>query len=377
MFLAINHRKGAMKGRLTIAAFLFVSAASCLCATAASNKHTDGPVFDGRTAAGWLARASEQMNIRMPGSPPFHMRVVFHASPGWEVLGRKEKPQIITGDGVYDELWLAPHEWRREVTLASYHAIEVESETGRKMQASSDYEPGRVLMLLTALYEPVPRWLLPGESTAYSIERWSMGPVSMAGIPLVTLESSFSLSERSPFTLHKDFYFLPNGPLVMEKISGMLTSWLDESAFGGKVVPGKITIKAPGLKPGSPDRTLLTADVTINAAGQVDRGAFDLPGPAANPGMTLRPLLDRVDELPRMLTQSTPLNHNERVQMMAVLDRQGVLREVEIIKVDNAEDLYRIVLEEKRARYAPAIIDGSPCEVLLPQNVMMENHTDY
>ena len=366
-----------MKDQLIICVLSLVSAACPFNAVAASDKHPEGPAFHGRTAAEWLERASDQMNIRMPGSTPFHMKVAFHAFPGEEVLGPKERPQIVTGDGVYEEEWLAPHTWRREVTFAGYHAVEVESENGRKMQASSDYEPGRVLMLLTALYEPVPRWLLPGESTAYRNESWSIGPVSVEGVPLVTLRSSFSISEFSPFTLHKGFYFLPNGPLVMEKIAGILTSWLSEIPFGGKVVARRIAIKAPGLKPGSADRDLLTAEVTITAAGMAAPGAFDLPGPPANPGMTLRPLLDRVDQLPRMLTQPPPLHHNERVQMMATLDRGGTVREVEVIKVENAIDIYRIVLEGRRLRYSPAKIGGSPCEVLLPLNIMTENHTDY
>ncbi len=305
------------------------------------------------------------------------MKVAFHAFPGWEVLGPREKSQIVTGDGLYEETWLAPHLWRREVTLGNYHAVEVESENGRKMHASSDYEPSRVLMLLTSMYEPVGRYLLPGESEAYSDESWSIGPVSLANVRLVMVRSSFSLSERSPFTIHKAFYFLPQGPLVMAKIAGMLTTWTSDIPFGSKVVPRRITIKAPGRKLGSVDRELLTAEVSITAAGQVDPSAFELPEPRANPGMTLRPLLDRADELPQMLTKPTSLNHDERVQVISALDRLGRLRELEVIEVENAEDLYRIALEARTLKYLPARVDGSPCEVLLPLNIMMEHHTNY
>ena len=346
-------------------------------AASALDNQSEGPAFDGRTAAEWLERASEQMNIRMPGSAPFHLKVAFHAYPGWEVLGPKEKPQVMTGDGTYEETWLAPHKWRREVTLGDYQAIEVESDKGRKMQASSDYEPSRVLMLLTALYEPAPRRLLPGESGVYRTEKWSIGPVSVAGVPLVELLSSFSMTERSPFVVHNEFYFLTEGALVLEKTAGILTSRLDDVSFSGKIVPRKITIEAPGQKPGSSSRDLLTASITINPAGPADSADFDLPGPPANPAMTLRPLADRVEELPQMLTHPSSLHHDERVQMLATVDRSGTVREVEVIKVENAEDLDQIVLEGRRLRYLPAKIEGSPCEVLFPLNIMEENHTDY
>src|SRR5271170_6463978 len=102
---------------------------------------TDGA--DPKDATGWFQRASDQMNLRVFGAAPFHMKVVFTALPGLELLDKKKKPQIITGDGVYEETWIAPHHWRREVSLGSYHAVEVESQAGRKMQASSDYEPSR------------------------------------------------------------------------------------------------------------------------------------------------------------------------------------------------------------------------------------------
>lgn len=50
-----------------------------------------------KDATGWFQRASDLMNLRMPGSAPFHMKVVFHALPGIEMT---KKPQIVIGDGI-------------------------------------------------------------------------------------------------------------------------------------------------------------------------------------------------------------------------------------------------------------------------------------
>jgi hypothetical protein len=43
------------------------------------------------------------------------------------VLDKEESSQIISGDGTYEETWVAPKRWRREVTLGSYQAIEVQA----------------------------------------------------------------------------------------------------------------------------------------------------------------------------------------------------------------------------------------------------------
>jgi len=43
------------------------------------------------------------MDLRAPGASPFHMKVTFHAYPGEELLSPGQKPQIMTGDGVYEE----------------------------------------------------------------------------------------------------------------------------------------------------------------------------------------------------------------------------------------------------------------------------------
>jgi hypothetical protein len=60
----------------------------------------------------WFQRAGEQRNLRLPGSTPFHLKVTFRAFPGLELLP-PGKEQILTGDGVYEETWLSPYEWRR------------------------------------------------------------------------------------------------------------------------------------------------------------------------------------------------------------------------------------------------------------------------
>src|ERR1700694_4473558 len=86
-----------------------------------------------KNSMAWFQRASDRMTLRTPSSPPFHLTVKFQAFAGEEMLDAGQKSDFITGDGDYQETWLSVHEWRREVTLAGYHAREVESNGVRKL----------------------------------------------------------------------------------------------------------------------------------------------------------------------------------------------------------------------------------------------------
>lgn len=312
----------------------------------------------------WFARAADMMNLRMPGAAPFHMAVKFHAYPGDQMLGVKEKSDILTGDGVYDEIWLGLHQWRREITLGSYHAVEVEGNGVRKFQTSSDYEPSRVLMLLTQLNDPVPRALSSREFRFGN--GWKIDHVTTGDLNLVRLSKSIG-SERADYT--DSFYFYPQGILAMTNYSGMVTSRASYIDFEGKLVPRSLAIQASAGQ-----RNLVTADIMIAPAGKTDPSLFDLPGGPAEPGMTLRPLEPNQVRMPDLSGiyswQSIGLGPLGIYALSGVLDRRGFFREIEILLAPNPQDA-NIVMQLFRADHKkPATLDGSPCEVVYRWAIM-------
>jgi hypothetical protein len=308
-----------------------------------------------KTSIEWFSRASERMNLRLPGSAPFHLRVTFHAYPGMELLGPKEKSDFISGDGVYEETWLAPHQWRREVTLAGYHAIEVDSNGARKMQASSDYEPSRVLMLLEALLIPIPRNLASKEFRDEGASGWKIKHVTTENLPLVCISKQIfgDISLTA-------FFFQPNGDLVMTNLYGLVTFREGAVPFAGKVVPNRLSIKAG-------ERNLLEADLAIEAA-QPTEAAFDLPGGPANPGMTLRPLQSYEVNLPDLHSYLGIQSLFPPVfSYQAILDRNGRLRDVEVISMPNSKNtefITRFFDILRQDRFHAPEIDGTRCEFL-------------
>ena len=350
---------------LSFASLFFPLAAQ----TGAVNPAAVNPADDPKDAVGWFQRASDQMSLRVYDAASFHMKVVFKALPGLELLEGKKKPQIKTGDGVYEETWIAPHHWRREVTLGDYHAVEVESQAGRKMQTSSDYEPGRVLMLLDALFYPVRTENFSPDLRRYrdlAYRDWAIEHKTAVNLPYVLIRAEVD-DTMDPAA----YVFLPNGMLVQSTDRGLTTSWQDDATFAGHLVPRRLTVQ-------SGDRTLLTADITVQAAGRVDPAAFELPGEAADPGMTLRPL---------RLFEVRPPGMDDRcgcivdldipilpLVIRQILDRHGVPQEVELLDARNLEvkAKSRCVASMldcmRKMKVSPATIDKSPAE--LPMTIV-------
>lgn len=352
-------------------ALLLCLVVACLCLSVRAQTAAPEPSLSKRTqpvapepnsSMEWFQRASDETSLRMPGSAPFHIKVTFHAFAGEEMLGAKQKSDFITGEGAYEETWLGVHLWRREVTLGEYHGVEVEGNGLRKMQASSDYEPSRVLMLMESLQNPISRNLTSREF--HGGKGWKIDHVSAGDLALVRLSKSMG-SQRADYT--DSYYFLPRGLLALINDAGLVTSWADYVAFAGKAVARSLAIKAG-------DRDLLTANISIESPGQTDPAVFDLPGGAAEPGMTLRPLLYNDVRLPDLSGSYSWMSRNSGpgpvYSLSGVMDRHGRNRELEVILAPSAKDAEIFINLLRGDHHKPATIDGSPCEFVMQWRMM-------
>jgi hypothetical protein len=302
-----------------------------------------------KNATEWFQRAAEQMNLRAFGATPFRMKVTFHAFPGI-VLSSKPADQIISGDGTYEETWVAPHKWRREVIFGSYRAIEVESQAGRKLQASSDYEPSRVLMLLDALLYPIPR-MFSSEVRMGQHLHWKIKDGEINGQPYVMIGTG-----------DPAYLFLPNGELLQSIYFGIATNFTNPAGFHGKLVSQHIQIQ------GGNKQDLVTADLTVEPAGAADPAAFTLPGSPAEPGTTLRPLdfAEYNFSYPGQHFSPDETSGPSRPlgRLREVIDRRGMVHELEILYSPNPENFAPVLplIRGDKFRHPPTI-DKSPCEI--------------
>ncbi len=333
---------------LAISIFLFTALLQ------AKNKGFEEPTEEQK----WLQRAEEQTNLRTLGAKPFHMLVKFHAYPGLELVP-DNKRQIITGDGTYEETWLDLHHWRREVTFGAYHAVEIDSGLARKMQASSDYEPVRVLMLMEALLFPVPKnvaWPNPSDIPL----NWKMKKNSVPSADHTHSIDFVKIERTAECKYYFSFLFLSDGLLVQRNDQGLAFGWLDQVRFGDKNVARHILVEAGG-------RDLLKAEVVIDPAVNPSAEIFDMPGNPAEPGMTLRPF--HLGEVRGLLTDSQGSSIGSPPSYLTygrVVTREGDIREMEVFdtsELANAKLFFDVF--KNFYFYRPAMIDNSPCEILL------------
>jgi hypothetical protein len=324
-----------------------------------------------KDAMAWLQRSNEQTNLRLPGSAPFHLKIKFHAFPGMEMLPPKQA-EILTGDGIYEETWLEPHRWRREVTLGSYHAIETESNHVRKMQASEDYIPSRVFMLMTALLNSVSSYNL---ATYFQDEnKWYMLKSTSGELSAVKI---FAPVRRGPqLSVDTAYIFSSDGILMQSHEWNVVTTWDDDHVFAGKVVPGHILIQADA------ERNLVTADLSIEPAGTVDPTMLDLSTGRADPGMTLRPFQSWEIKIPQR-RESKPIIPSDMTQSQIPdilvrinFTRTGKRRDVEVISIppllrrDPLVGASSILAAIRDSRYIPATTDGNPCQTAWNQSLV-------
>ncbi len=278
---------------------------------------------DSLTPTDWFVRADDLTNLRLPGGAPFQIKATFHAGPGLD-FAKPGKSTIITGDGTYEETWLAPETWRREITLGSYHAVEVRGGGVRKLQASSDYEPTRVLMFLDALYNPIPRNLVSPELID-KYAGWKMQYLAAGGLQYVRISSSEDIG--TGVEVKHEYDFLPNGIVIRDEESNSIsTTWQDFVPFSGKVVPRHVMAGAMG-------NTLIDGHVSIEpVAVNPPADLFTLPGEAASAGETLRPLHDYDVHQGAEVKSHVwgGIGDYFRGSVSGVRDREGVPRELEV-----------------------------------------------
>lgn len=181
---------------------------------------------------------------------------------------------------------MSPEKWRREVTLGTYHAVEVRANGVRKLHSTSEYVPGRVLMLLDALLEPIYRFNLEPALEEHPW-KWKVELLTAGTMQYVRI-SHVQVLGQNDFSANLDsFEFLRSGILVRRTISSLATTWQDDTVFAGRIVPRTVRVR-------SMEANLLDARVSIEPLeGKLDSSRFELSGPPAEAGLTLQNVSSR------------------------------------------------------------------------------------
>ncbi len=173
--------------------------------------------------------------LRLEGAKPFHLKASFE---GW---GNPEE----TGKGTYEETWLSPTQWKREITFNGHHVIESWDGDKDYRKFDGEYSSRRADEAAEAL-----SFHFPGDGGKFVLESdWHVEHAKLYNIDAIRASSGYINPQGVPDTQTWIFYFAADNRLLRAKYYwGELSVLNDMVPFGKLEIPRQITVVQNGAK---------------------------------------------------------------------------------------------------------------------------------
>jgi len=298
------------------------------------------------TPANVIANLESHALERADGTPAFHLKADFQANGNVEFKGA----------GTYEEWWLDPSRWRKEVTLGKYHLVLLSVDGNIYRDSTEDYIPMRVYELLTFVLPALPT---PGELVADG--PWSVGPVTLQNTPLVRLAMRGDPPKDGKLVPPEcAFYINPADNVVQLEEDGFdLYLYNHPAKFADRTLMLEGKLRRNGQIALEFHITSLTQDPTPDASQfQVPTTAktgfeFGIPSDEFwKPPVLVQGQLDRS----KMQLRGAP---TEVIAVME-LDPAGAVREIDIMYSTDSIVADYVTYDLHHFKYAPTVVDGIP-----------------
>jgi hypothetical protein len=285
------------------------------------------PIFEKLRAVG---------SLRLEGSPGFHMKASFSSEDG----GAK---------GTYEETWVSPKNWRREVRLNGTVVVEARTEDSFYRTFPEKYAPRLADDVIESL-----SFGLPGDNGSdFHDADWSAVNAKLGNLSALRLSNGYINPQGKPDALTLLYYVeAEKGFIRGRQHYSMLTVFNELQTFGGKTVARKLTVIG-----GDVHKMEITID-TLEANPNVSESTFSMPG--------VKPLYS--DEEDERFTQaqviftvkpSIPGWHG-KVTCGIKIDEHGHVRDVEVNGTTDESVIKPIRAALMSWEYEPARINGRP-----------------
>jgi TonB family protein len=299
------------------------------------------------TAQSYFDRARKINDLRLESQQAFHLRATFESN------GNVEQ----TGSGTYEETWISPTQWRREVTLKGQSVIETANGGTRYRKFKGSYASRRcddVLDIMSLGF--------PGDNgDSYQDADWHTAPAQLGTASLIRVSRGYINDQGKPDLLTMIYYFDPgNGLLRADYYTGLITVYNNFQPFQGKQVARQISTEDSVLKIFD-----LRIDV-LEAAQRVPADAFTLEGgwqwsadgEASNAALLPPKILKQVN--PGYPEDAKARNIHQKVLCEVTIDKHGHVRGVRFL-ADADPSLERAVTNAVLEwEYSPATLKGRP-----------------
>lgn len=254
-----------------------------------------------------LATANSLQNLRASGSKPFHLHIQLNA----------ERVVAKPLSGTYDEIWLSPNAWRREITFPEFDQIEVGDQNSTWLSRNLDFRPSVAFLIASAIDAFLTPEISPQETVT------SVRNKRNDGRPMVCVES------RSGMVAAREMCFDPSGVLASQTLKGLRFEYADFMKFGDHVFPRTIRIPGPTVK-----ENTMTIEVDSLKEPEQPLPEFRHTPDAAQLAPCRRPLTEqpikKVD--PRYPPGALSLHQQGTVGLYVLLSGDGYVKRTKVVE---------------------------------------------
>src|ERR1700722_733587 len=166
-----------------------------------------------------LTKAASLQAIRAQDANPFHFQA--------KIQAQRIVSKPVTG--AYDEIWMSPEKWRREINFSGFDQVEVGSSNSKWVSRNAGFRP-RVAYLTSLALE---NFFRPEAAPSEKIT--SLRQKKKKGLLLQCVQLEEGHSDR-------ELCFDPSGVLAMEEHLNQRFEYADFGKFGEKIFPHSIRV---------------------------------------------------------------------------------------------------------------------------------------
>jgi hypothetical protein len=282
-------------------------------------------------------RMRQAVDIRLEGSPAFHLKASFNS----EDVGVK---------GSYEETWISPKKWRREVAVNDAVVVEVQTEDAFYRTFPGKYAPRLADDILDAL-----SFNLPGDNgTDFHEPDWTAVDAKLFNLSTLRLSQGYINPQGRPDAFTQVYFVEEKTGFVRGRFHYVhLTVFNDLQMFGEKNFARKLTLLGTDVK-----KMEITVD-TLELAKDVNQTIFQLPG--TKPVFTKEEEDQRFTQPQLIYTvKPTPSGWHGDAMCDLQIDEHGHVRSVEVKGITDDSVVKSIRAALMTWEYQPATINGHP-----------------
>lgn len=311
-------------------------------------------VANPQTPEEFFARARQLSDLEA-GGIPFHLKATISL----------DKNTGLRETGSYEEWWVTPHMWRKEVTLGTFRYLATADSRRSTMYASQVPAPWQMSVILRSV---------PFRVSARLTERqrWRREKTKVNHIPVISLTGrpckAVTSPVKTPTNCGDQYIFTNEGVVRVKKLNGVSTVFNEFRAFGKQSIPTSIEtadsvgpialITVDEIESFNPDAHRLAGLSQIPPGLQLVKGIE--PGSFHDgPGMKPPKLLHAVEaSLPADMRIRRPFHATAVVA--TIVDLDGRPRTIHVIQSSGTALDDAAAASVQQYRFTPAQSKGIP-----------------